>query len=296
MIAPRSFAGYLQSKGTTQGFERMRRSGIVLPPFQIEQSAAKAMRIEIEELIGQFEKELMLGSARHGVSIQDASPATEILIANLKARLKELETTDKREGDEKLKVQFSRQLAHAQDEFFKDFFEDASERVKTRLAFALDKDKTFANRLDGIRAGYLDSAIERINGGKSFLRQQFITMLDSWIKGEGEDLAGIEGLFDNIRKEGLNFSKFFARDQFSRFNKALSLASYDEAGAKWIRWVTVQDQRVRKAHRALHGKIFRIDDLPKEYGAYLCRCAFLPIFELTKNMKVTAGDGISLAA
>ncbi len=98
-----------------------------------------------------------------------------------------------------------------------------------------------------------------------------------------------------VREEAGTFSKFFSRDQFSRFNRALTIATYDGAGAKWVQWVTVGDQRVRKSHRRLQNKIFRIDDLPKEYLDYLCRCALLPVFDI-KNRIVSKGDSVSMTA
>lgn len=277
MIAPRSVAGYVQSKGTAEGFQRMKRRGIVLPPFQIEQACAKAVMIELEEVLADFQKEALLQSIHLGEAVQDAAPLSEILIANLKERLKELAGDDKRPGDDRLRRKLSRQLADAQREFFKDFFEDAGIKVKTRVAAALDKDDVFASRLDAIRGDYLDESIKRINGGKSELRKDFIKMLDEWISGERPDLNGLTDIMAKIRKEGLNFSKYFARDQFSRLNASLAVASYDEAGAKKVKWVTVGDGRVRKEHKLRNGKIYPIDKIPDR--GFNCRCGFIPVFD-----------------
>ncbi len=297
IVAPRSFAGYLQSKGTAEGFQRMKRRGIVLPPFQVEQSAAKLVRIEFEAMIADFKKHLVIASAQTGQGVQDAEEdLVEETLERIRAQLASLNASGTlTEDDNRIRLQLSKQLADAQNHFFADLFEDASERMKTAIAFSLDKNDVFKDRLAVIRKGYLDTALERIDDGKSMLRKKFIGVLEQWISGERQDLDGLDGLMDKIQGEGLNFSKFFARDQFSRFNKSLMVASYDEAGAKWIRWATVGDARVRKTHRRLHGKIFAIDDLPKEYLDYLCRCGFIPVFELGSK-QVTRGDGIALAA
>ncbi len=297
IVAPRSFAGYIQSKGTSEGFQRMRRRGIVLPPFQIEQSAAKMVRIEFEAMIADFKKHLVIASAQTGIGVQDAeNELVSETIDRIRSQLATLNSQGLLDEDEtRIRIQLSRQLAEAQEHFFADFFTDASERMKTAIAFSLDKNDVFRDRLAGIRKGYLDTAIERISDGRSTLRKKFIGVLEQWVAGEREDLEGLDGLMDKIQGEGVTFSKFFARDQFSRFNKSMMVASYDEAGAKWIRWCTVGDQRVRRTHRALNGKIFAIDDMPDEYLDYLCRCGFLPVFELGTR-QVTRGDGIALAA
>jgi len=275
----------------------MRRRGVVLPPFQVEQSAAKLVRVEFEAMIADFKKHLVLASIQTGEGVQDAENALVVqTIARIKEQLAVLNAAGSlKEDDARMRLQLSRQLAEAQQHFFADLFEDASERMRTTLAFSLDKDDVFRERLDGIRRGYLDTAMERISDGRSTLRKKFIGVLEQWISGERQDLDGLDGLMDKISVEGLNFSKFFARDQFSRFNKSLMVASYDEAGAKWIKWVTVGDARVRRSHRALNGKIFAIDDLPIEYLDWLCRCGFLPVFDLGSR-QVTRGDGVALAA
>lgn len=275
----------------------MRRRGVVLPPFQVEQAAAKLVRVEFEAMIADFKKHLVTASIQTGQGVQDAENALVVqTIARIKEQLAVLNAAGSlKEDDARMRIQLSKQLAEAQDHFFADLFEDASERMRTSLAFSLDKDDVFRDRLAGIRRGYLDTAMERISDGRSTLRKKFIGVLEQWVSGERQDLEGLDGLMDKISVEGLNFSKFFARDQFSRFNKSLMVASYDEAGAKWVRWITVGDQRVRRSHRLLNGKIFAIDDMPIEYLDYLCRCGFLPVFELGSR-QVTRGDGIALAA
>ena len=297
IITPAQSNFYRQSWKTAEGFQKMKRRGIVLPPFQVEQSAAKLMYGELESLIALMRKAVVSASMQTGQGIQDEEDdLTRQAIKRIREQLAQLNAAgDLSEDEERIRLQLSNQLAIAQQHFFRDFFEDASERLKTSISFSLQKDEVFKNRLDGIRRGYLDTAVERISEGKSFLRKRFIGILEQWVEGEREDLEGFDDLMDKIHAESLNFSKFFARDQFSRFNKALMVSSYAEAGAKWIRWVTVGDARVRKSHRELQGKIFAIDDLPKEYEAYNCRCGFVPVFELGTK-QVTPGDGVRLAA
>ena len=153
-----------------------------------------------------------------------------------------------------------------------------------------------ADKVDLIRSGYLDSAIERIGDGKSELRKRFISRMGEWIT-SGAKSDDLDQIMSDTADEAGKFSRFFARDQMSRFNRALTIATYQTAGAQWVKWISVGDSRVRPAHKALNGKIFKIDDLPAEYvTSFNCRCTWLPIFELPARAIVSRGDGIELAA
>lgn len=295
MIANRESAGYVFGKGTARGFEKMRRRGIVLPPFQIEQAAAKLVRGEFDAMLAQLSKVTIMVSGRHGVRVADNSPEeAEQVVREIIERMEALEETMADDDRERIMISLANQLAECKRAFFKDFFDDASERMKVRVAYALDKDEVFRDRINGIQRAYLERAIDKISVGKSKLRKVFIGMFQQWVEGDRDDLSGLTDIMSEIKKESGTFSKFFARDQFSRFNKSLTLASYETAGIAGVRWIIVGDERVRKSHRKLHGNIYRVDDLPKEVDDYMCRCGLLPVFaEEGKKIKFTRGDGIS---
>ena len=63
----------------------------------------------------------------------------------------------------------------------------------------------------------------------------------------------------------------------ARFNKALTLTTYKAAGVRTVRWMTCNDQRVRPSHRALNGRVFPIDQIPREKDDYNCRCGLVPV-------------------
>jgi uncharacterized protein with gpF-like domain len=88
---------------------------------------------------------------------------------------------------------------------------------------------------------------------------------------------------------GDNLARLFARDQMQRFNKALTLSTFTDAGVTKVKWVTCHDARVRKrsyvdkngvfhrAHTELDGQIFGIKNLPVEIDDYNCRCGLVPV-------------------
>lgn len=277
MIFPRRIAGYVQGEKTSEGFERMKRRGIVLPPFQVEQNTAKAIRLEFDKMLAKIESITISKSLQTGVAVADAEPAPiapDALIQILRKEIKQWQDARVDPWTKYFTTMLKKQLAEAQEHFFKDFFEDAPLKLVNRVSYALDKNDVFKGKLARLQKGYLNEAIERINGGKSELRKTFIDKMSKWISGEEDDLEGLKGVMEDIRKESLNFSKFFARDQLSRFNAALTVASYQEAGVTHVKWVTVNDKRVRKEHQHRNGQIYPINKIPDR--GYNCRCGLTP--------------------
>lgn len=274
MIIPKeNQAGYKQSAKTAQGFERMKRHGIPLPPFQLQMQLSKYIRKEFDDALEEVQKELVVQSLNQGIGLHDANPLN--VIAGIIQR--SLKNNIFKTTDEKINKYLMSKFNEAQTNFFSQFFEDASEKLKNRVAYALDKDEVFQGRIEDIKSEYLDTSIERIQNGQSFLRKKFITMIDEWISGDREDLSGLTDIMANIKKESLNFSKMFARDQFSRFNRALTVASYKQADVPFVKWVTVGDGRVRNEHKLLKGNIFAIDKVPDQ--GFNCRCGLIPVFK-----------------
>jgi hypothetical protein len=284
MILERTLpGGYVEAKKTRQGFEKMRVKGAILPPFAIQDNVTRILNIYFDRLIGEFDK-LVTSLAAHNGLVTDSIPKEYAQI------IRHLETMAIVTKDESLRESLDNQLMKAQQYFFKDFFEDASERIAIKVQFALDSDQVFKQNLDGIKKYYLDTAMERINEGESWLRQGFIFEFEKFINGEsdGKDLPE---LIAKIKNESGKFSQFFARDQFSRFNKSLTLASFDAAGVTKMRWWAVNDARTRPKHHLLHNHVFDMNNLPTKWkakdgtiinveaenGAYLCRCCWLPV-------------------
>lgn len=284
---------FLRSTGR---FTRMRTRGAIPPPFAVIQVVTELVMRQYQAEIEALKKEAVQAGAHFGVSlgVSDADAADlDLFLDAMRERVGRRVKGDVVDANTVSMVK--KQLLDAQVEFFREFQDDADEETQARVVNAFTRGETFNGRLDVVREAYLRTAIERITEGKSQIRKTFIYLFGDWITGVSGDLKGLDSVMDEVSKEAGTFSRFFARDQFSRFNRALTLATYQEAGAKWVQWVTVSDQRVRKSHRQLQNKIFRIDDLPEEYLDYLCRCSLIPVYDL-RGRTVTRGDGIAFAA
>ena len=242
------------SKNTARGFPRMRRLGVVLPPFRIEQSVAA--------IVGMF-MQTFLQKASARVMVDQIKKVNDSL-QDIVDYLHELLTGIKPSSYEGLEKYLGPKFEEAVRYFFHDFIEDAPQHIGAGIQFSLDKDEVFKGRIEGIRKWYLNEAIERVIGGQDEMRKRFIKKVATWIEVEGSDLAGLSELLGQIEQEGQKFSRFFARDQFARFNRALTLSSLDEAGFSKVEWVTMGDSRVRSTHKRLNGKTFDIDNLPQE--------------------------------
>lgn len=285
---------FLRSAGR---FTRMKKRGAIPPPIRVIQAVIAVTMKEFEAEIAEIAKAVSLASASSGVRIAGTMDAEagdyDLIIDAMRERLGRRVKGDV--VDPNTVSLIKKQFLDAQQDFFREFEEDADEETKARVVAAISRGDTFRNRLDTIERGYLKDAIEKISEGKSRLRNTFINIFGDWIRGMTPDLKGLDEVMEEVRGEAGRFSRFFARDQFSRFNRALTVSIYEEAGAKWVQWVTVGDGRVRPTHRALRNKIFRIDDLPEEYLGFLCRCSLLPVFDL-RGRTVTRGNGVSMTA
>lgn len=198
------------------------------------------------------------------------------VLSSIVEKLKNHYKEKKQETDVKLLSRFDRQFYSEQKQFFNDFFTDADSKTQTIFAeFSIDKKELFAQNMESLRKLYLDEALKRIDDEKNNLKKDFLKKLTDYVTGK-TDTLDIKNIVLEMEKTSVHVSKFFARDQMSRFNKALTLSSFMAAGVKTVRWLTVGDGRVRDSHKALNGKIFDIKNLPKEADDYLCRCALVP--------------------
>ncbi len=73
-----------------------------------------------------------------------------------------------------------------------------------------------------------------------------------------------------------------ARDQVGKFNGALNAARMKALGVKRFRWRTMRDNRVRRDHEDLEGKVFAFDEPPPEGlpgHPVNCRCYAEPLVD-----------------
>lgn len=109
--------------------------------------------------------------------------------------------------------------------------------------------KSWVNRNVNLIKGMSDDYIKQINEA----------ILDGIQK--DESIADLEKRLTKINKNfSKNRAKLIARDQTNKLNSALNKKRSQNVGADWYIWQTAQDERVRKTHKPLHGKICKWDD------------------------------------
>lgn len=154
--------------------------------------------------------------------------------------------------------------------------------------YLLPQLELFANQNAQLIQNMTDNELERVSGIIQRGLQEG-SSLDSVTK-------NIENSFGITRRH----AKLIARDQTTKLNGSLTKLRQQELGIVEYRWQTSGDERVRKTHRPLDGKICRWDDptvyLNEETGKWEkrstiggtevhtsqdvnCRCQPIPIIE-----------------
>jgi len=273
-------AGYLYSKKTAPGFSRMKRQGIVMPPFRIEDSVTKLLTGHYDRLLTKMEQAIKSVRIMEKVTTDSlySRITTDGLYQEIMGQMQDALLRSIGSDKEKLEKRLRFFLQADQDHFFENFLDDADERVKIRVSFALDKDEVFQQRLDYLMNDYLGTALARIKGEEDDLKNKFLRGLTEYALGNTPDLESIRDVMEEMKETSVHRARFFARDSFARLNKSLTLASFDSADVKQLRWHTCNDNRVRPTHKALNNKVFPIDNLPEEKDDYNCRCGFSPVW------------------
>ena len=254
----------------------MKRHGIVMPPFRIEDTVTKLLTNHYDRLITKIEQAAK-GLAYLEKAVGDSA---EEYRWNLQDSMLGSIPSDK----EKLARQLAIQLDKAQLSFFDSFLDDAPPRVSLAVQFALDKDEVFQSRLDGLMETFLKASIERVEKEENFLKSAFLMDLNDYILGKSKDLKSLKDVMAAMKETSVREARFFARDQFARLNKAMTVTSIKQAGADKVEWMPVGDGRTRHTHKkdtmkAKYGSlIFDINNLPDEANDYNCRCGLIPVF------------------
>lgn len=162
-------------------------------------------------------------------------------------------------------------------DYEKKLFKDASPRMQLIMqAFSIDKDKVYQKNLEQIEKLYLENALARIHGTETLIKHKFIEIINDYVTGKTKTLDIVE-ISKDLESRSSHMARFFARDQLARLNKATTLATFHAAGVTKVKWITSHDVRVRDTHKALDGRVFYINQLPKELNDYNCRCGLVPV-------------------
>lgn len=299
--------GYIYSPGTAKGFLRMQRQGIPRPVFSIENRLKTLLERKYRRMVRLLISDFKAVAEQSGITpaqlTQDAEPdalkslkeflsvmgveeqkAKELLEgSNFKTLLNitALNLAEKWKSgtleDSALREELGKILKANQDDYSERLKKDASKQMRDVLEhFSIDKQKLYETSLEDIRRLYLDNALERVFAEEDFLKHHFLEMIDNYVSGKSDKLE-ISNVISDLYKSTSRMAQFFARDQLARLNKATTLATYNNAGVTKVKWVTTHDVRVRPSHKALDGKIFNVNDLPKEIDDYNCRCGLIPV-------------------
>lgn len=306
---PFKLNGYIYSKGTKAGFLRMKRQGIPRPLFSIEDKLAKLLRSKYNALTRKLLKDLRTQCKASNITLDAAPDDEDDTLENLLKFFKEMGEQFKKQQEENEKVigrinlnTVANTLEHEwleenQDEeepayFVKKidnvFKEEQTDYLKRLLgdadgktaqilqSFAIDKQQFFNDNMEAVRKLYLDNSLTRIRGEEELIKRRILQKIINYATGKSAELE-----LTDLVKEGYESSdhlaRLFARDQMQRFNKACTLSTFRSAGVTKVKWVTCGDIRVRKSHKELNGKIFDVNNLPREVDDYNCRCGLVPV-------------------
>ena len=316
---PLRMNGYIYSKGTQAGFLRMQRMGIPRPLFRVQDRLAKVARTQYTRMIRGLLKDLKTELRNNGMTV-DAAPIDpeeenlEDLIEfftrkgdELKKESEELadrmrmgaaentlkhkwlEENKEPQISENAKKEVAGLLKKEQEDYMARLLKDAGVKLNQVISsFSLDKDAIFQRNLDNLRVLYLDNTVKRLGWEEDYIKRKMLERINAYVTGQSARLE-FDDLTKMAYKAGDNMARLFARDQMQRFNKALTLSTFTDAGVTKVKWVTCHDARVRRrsytdkngvfhrAHTELDGQIFGIKDLPVEIDDYNCRCGLVPV-------------------
>lgn len=164
-----------------------------------------------------------------------------------------------------------------QKDYLQRLFDDGNGHLKYVLVnFSIDKQQLFNDNMEQLRTLYLNDTVERLKWEQDDIKRSVLRRIMNYVNGKTDTLE-LKDLTDLAYTRGDNLARLFARDQMARFNKAVTLSTFVQAGVTKLQWVTSHDVRVRDSHKALDGKIFDIKNLPKEIDDYNCRCGLVPV-------------------
>lgn len=306
-------SGYIYSKGTAAGFQRMQRLGIPRPLFRLEDRLARILKAQYKRVIRDLLQDLKRVTTEANVTL-DQAPLTQDSLddlldffdemskemekqqdqqkkiasrADMAAALNTLEhtwidadgnpTEDDEANAEAIRQDIDQAFKQEQGDYLVRLFNDADGKTQGILqSFSIDKQQIFNENMEALRALYIDNSMERIAGEEDYIKRAILKRIMRYVNGQDEKLS-LDDLTKYAYAKGDNLARLFARDQMQRFNKAVTLSTFINANVTKIKWVTSHDVRVRDTHKALDGKIFNINELPPEIDDYNCRCGLVPV-------------------
>ena len=327
MAYPTERNGYIYSRGTKAGFLRLQRQGIPRPLFALQDKLAKEIEKRFNALIKNLLRSIKSKAMQGSITLDSWDDELEYLekyfkemyekakkqeeeaaeIAN-RANMQTLANNlyaewfdDEQEEIDRLDEFYTGELgddlrpaienifSKEQKDYMKRFFDDADEKMQRVVqSFSIDKKAFFDEHLQAVKKRYVDNSLARLKGESDLIKHKILQRITDYATGKSESLT-LADITKSAYEQGKHLSRLFARDQMQRFNKACTLATFEAAGVKKVKWATCNDARVRnksytdkkgvfhRAHTELQGKVFAIDNLPIEIDDYNCRCGLVPV-------------------
>lgn len=277
--------GYIYGAKTAKGFERMRKHGIPRPRFALQNALSKTLAVQYRKIVKALIREVKERLENFGITTDADDKEKARYIAEYLRSLWLGEDTESLERlnrldesvVESLKPYLEKVFGKETNSYLNALKADADAKLSNLLEqWEIDKNAFFDANIKEINRLYIDNSLQRIAGETDLLKEKVLKAIVDYADGES-DILDISELSKECLASTDKLSRFFARDQMQRFNKACTLATFESAGVRRVRWRTSQDGRVRESHKALDGKIYYINDLPKEIDDYNCRCGLEPV-------------------
>jgi SPP1 gp7 family putative phage head morphogenesis protein len=207
-----------------------------------------------------------------------------------------LDVAEERRVDNRAEDLIARAIAAAQAAFVSSFLPSA--RAITRVAVAVDRHATrevvrivrreiptidvFRDR--EARAMYERFARENVELIRSLDERYFddVARFVTEAVRKGTSTRELAATLRDRLGVSENRARVVARDQVAKLNGRITQHRQERLGIRKYRWSTSKDERVRKRHVALEGKVFSWDAPPSEGHPgtpVLCRCTAIPVLD-----------------
>ncbi|NOG26574.1 minor capsid protein [Lysinibacillus fusiformis] len=136
---------------------------------------------------------------------------------------------------------------------------------------------------------YLNIRIKENVGFIKTIHEDYIESIDNIVNDGVKSGVPIKQIREQLMAEvdiSRNKAQFIAVDQAGSILGQMTAQRHQNIGIEKFTWYDASDERVRKSHKELSGKVFSYDDPPTVNGRkvlpgedYRCRCVAIPVFE-----------------
>lgn len=135
---------------------------------------------------------------------------------------------------------------------------------------------------------FLQTKISENVGYIKTIHEDYFTSVENVIRDGVNEGRSIKQIREQLVEEveiSKNKAQFIAVDQAGTILGQMTAQRHQNIGIEKFTWYDASDERVRKSHKELSGKVFSYDDPPTVNGRevlpgedYRCRCVAIPVF------------------